>query len=210
MTDANLAQACTAMAFGTPISTHQWADAEDLNAGLSAAIMARETAERGVLRSNIGGWHSTPDLLTWDDPHVAEFKARLTRYAGDLTALILPEAAPDRRMEMQTNAWANVSRDGDYNNVHDHPGAHWSGVYYVAAGTPAPGSNPHNAMLELLDPRVGVNMLPLPGSIFEGRYLISPLPGLMVFFPSWLKHFVHPFRGEGARVSISWNISIKA
>lgn len=203
---ANLAESCTAMAFGTPISTHRWADADALNAGLRARILAAERADKGVLRSNIGGWHSAPDLLASDDQHVAAFKARLVRYARDLTALVI--ADPARKLDMKIDAWANVSRDGDYNGVHDHPGAHWSGVYYVSAGTPAPNANPHNAMLELLDPRVGVNMLALPGSVFEGRYLIAPLPGLMVFFPSWIKHLVHPFRGEGERISISWNIEI--
>ena len=52
-------------------------------------------------------------------------------------------------------------------------------------------------------------MLRLPGSALEGRMVIDPIPGLMVFFPSWLKHQVHPFRGSGERISISYNILVK-
>mgnify|MGYP001159693362 CR=1 FL=1 len=30
-----------------------------------------------------------------------------------------------------SNAWANVNRYRDFNDIHQHPGVHWSGVYYV-------------------------------------------------------------------------------
>lgn len=30
-----------------------------------------------------------------------------------------------------------------------------------------------------------------------GRYLVEPMRGLMVMFPSWLKHMVHPFHDPG-------------
>jgi uncharacterized protein (TIGR02466 family) len=203
----NLAEGRTAMAFGTPISSHQWPDSEALNAGLAARILAEEAKADGVLRSNIGGWHSASDLLTWNDPHVAILRDRIRRHASDLVALTTNGSSA--RFALAIDAWANVSRDGHYNGVHDHPMSHWSGVYYVASGTPAAG-NPHNGMLELLDPRSGVNMLPLHGSVFDARCLISPIPGLMVFFPSWLKHLVHPFRGTGERISISWNVKVSA
>jgi len=39
--------------------------------------------------------------------------------------------------------------------------------------------------------------------------VIDPVPGLMVFFPSWLKHIVHPYRGTGERISISYNVTIR-
>ena len=60
-----------------------------------------------------------------------------------------------------------------------------------------------NGKLELIDPRAGANILPLERGLFEGRYLVEPMPGLMVMFPSWLKHMVHPFQGSGERISIS-------
>ena len=45
----------------------------------------------------------------------------------------------------------------------------------------------------------------LAGSKLEERHLIDPTPGLMVLFPSWLQHFVHPFFGKGERISIAFN-----
>ncbi len=52
-------------------------------------------------------------------------------------------------------------------------------------------------------------MLNLEQGLFSGRYLVDPLPGLMVMFPSWLKHMVHPFSGNGERISISFNVYVQ-
>jgi hypothetical protein len=39
------------------------------------------------------------------------------------------------------------------------------------------------------------------------KYSIKPKVGAIYMFPSWLTHFVHPFRGEGIRRSISFNVT---
>ena len=83
----NLARGRTAMAFGTPISSYQWPDADTLNARLREKILAVEANDPGVNRSNVGGWYSQPDLLQWDIPEVATLHGRLPHYASDLTGL---------------------------------------------------------------------------------------------------------------------------
>lgn len=50
------------------------------------------------------------------------------------------------------------------------------------------------------------NMVGFPDSLFEVRYTIPTRAGLMVLFPSWLSHHVHPFVGKGERISIAFNI----
>ncbi|MEM9043387.1 MAG: TIGR02466 family protein [Pseudomonadota bacterium] len=208
MTD-NLAQGRTAMVFGTPIATYEWPDSEALNNELRALILEKEAASDGIARSNVGGWHSDLDLLKWDHPAAKTFGERIASFAQDLTAVAMAGGEEDSlKLGLAMTAWANVSRDGHYNSVHDHPEAHWSGVYYVSCSGRDP-EIPSNAQLELLDPRTGVNMRRLRGSVMEGRMVIDPLPGLMVFFPSWLKHHVHPYRGTGERISISYNIQVQ-
>ena len=49
-------------------------------------------------------------------------------------------------------------------------------------------------------------MVHLADTLLQSRYLITPIPGLMVLFPSWLNHLVHPFFGAGERISIAFNI----
>ncbi|MEM6973578.1 MAG: TIGR02466 family protein [Pseudomonadota bacterium] len=205
----NLAAPGTMAAFATPISTHVWPDSDAVNAALSTEILRRAETESGMDRSNIGGWHSTVDLLSWPGEAFQTLAARINRYVIDVLRTTMTGDGPTQ-MTLKTEAWANVSRRGNYNGVHDHPGAHWSGVYYVTAGTPDPGTSAKNGRLELLDPRPAINMLPLQGSVFEQRYLIDPSPGLMIVFPGWLKHFVHPYTGDAPRISIAFNVTIRA
>ncbi|MEL6220369.1 MAG: 2OG-Fe(II) oxygenase family protein [Pseudomonadota bacterium] len=195
-------------AFTTPIGQHMWPDSDALNQALYAEIMAKETKSEGSQRSNIGGWHSDRDLLLWGTDAVTRLRKRMQKMSKDLTKATL-RGTTGTKVTFLIEAWANVSRHGHYNKAHIHPGSHWSGVYYVSVGEPEPGSD-YNGALEFLDPRNAINMVTLPdGSFAEGQRL-HPVPGLMVMFPSWLRHTVHPFYGTGERISIAFNVRIAA
>ncbi len=203
----NLAAGATVLAFAAPIATHRWPESAALNRELARLALAREAASDGLHRANLGGWHSGTDLLAWGGPAVEALHGRIRRFGADLTALTL-RGVERPRVNFRIEAWANVAREGDYIRPHDHAGFHWSGVYYVADGEPA-GATLAGA-LEFLDPRAGAAMVPLPAGYFDGQIVVKPEPGLMVLFPSWLRHFVHPHRGAGARISIAFNIQIRA
>jgi hypothetical protein len=49
-------------------------------------------------------------------------------------------------------------------------------------------------------------MVAMPDSRFEVRCSIPTKAGLMVLFPGWLIHHVHPFIGKRERISIAFNI----
>lgn len=78
----------------------------------------------------------------------------------------------------------------------------WSGVYYVDTGD-TPGQHDSGA-LRFSDPAPGSAASFLP---FVARLCpeIQPVPGLMVLFPSYLPHSVHPHRGNGLRISVAFN-----
>ena len=63
-------------------------------------------------------------------------------------------------------------------------------------------------MLEFLDPRAGVEMVTAPGDPYGEPIRIRPETGLMVIFPSWLYHWVHPYAGEASRIAISFNAAL--
>jgi uncharacterized protein (TIGR02466 family) len=192
-----------AMAFGTPIATIPLSNAEPLNDDLRRVIVERERRGAGIKKSNVGGWHSTTDLFTWPDSCVSVLRDHVVANLQKLTAIVSPNLKS--RVNLTLTCWANVSRRGHYNSVHDHASSVWSGVYYVEKGKPV-GDDPLNGRLEFIDPRVGVAMSEVfEGGMIGGRYLVEPLPGLLVIFPSWLKHMVHPFEGTGERISISFN-----
>jgi hypothetical protein len=79
-------------------------------------------------------------------------------------------------------------------------------VYYVATGDPDI-TMPRNGRLELLDPRAAAGAANIPGDPFGHPVHIAPRAGLLIFFPSWLTHWVHPHSGPRERIAISFNIS---
>ena len=95
----------------------------------------------------------------------------------------------------------NVNRDGDWNAMHDHCGATWSGVFYVEVG-------------QATSPTSGLLVLSKPASLGHAvrEYCaIRPLKGMLVIFPGWLPHAVLPFQPANSdvtamRVSISFNL----
>jgi len=44
------------------------------------------------------------------------------------------------------------------------------------------------------------------GSSFVQEVTVEPKPGLMVLFPSTLRHRVEPYRGDSRRITIAWNL----
>lgn len=191
----------------TPVMRRIWPGHTAMDEALAALILERERSAPGNTKSNQGGWHSTDDLLTWGGESVAGLLRWIFQAFSDMTALTSGGGKHDGQIEV--NAWANVNRYGNYNIVHTHPASVWSGVYYVRVGAPAPEDKPRSGVLELIDPRAGAEMVAAPGAPFGLSKIIHPRPGEMILFPSWLKHMVHPYWGEGERISIAFNIRVR-
>lgn len=185
--------------------TYQWPSSDAFNTELTSVIHANRASSEGMKRSNAGGWHSDLDLMTWPSPAVKTLQDRIYAMTKTITQATM-QAAGGRAFDFKISAWANINTHGSYNRVHNHPNSTWSGVYYIAKGEPDEENWPENGKLELVDPRVGIDMIHLDGTFMGGRTLIDPQPGLMIMFPSWLQHFVHPFYGDGERISLAFNI----
>ncbi|MBX2859202.1 MAG: hypothetical protein KTR17_11105 [Cellvibrionaceae bacterium] len=189
-------------AFVTPIVNYVWPEHEKINTQLYEMLKNQAECERGLARSNVGGWHSSLDFFDCDDELVQELKKKIQAFTQELLAEFYPpDALPSFRME----AWANVLGFGAYNTVHTHPNAAWSGIYYVTANE-AVAEHSFSGKLELIDPRVAANFTYADQSSLYGRFLLSPVAGQMIMFPAWLQHQVHPYFGKGLRVSIAVNI----
>ncbi len=192
-------------AFVTPIWSSVWDDSAELNAGLKRMIVERAPKEAQSHRSNIGGWHSEQDLLRWQEPEVPELVERIKAGINAMTQATngMEEAAAGGFFMV---AWANLLYQGGYNQVHDHNRYAWSGVYYVDTGDDTPGDQ-LSGRIEFIDPRVGVGWPKVPGDPFKQRMRFKPEAGGMFMFPGWLRHYVHPYRGETPRISIAFNIA---
>ena len=80
-------------------------------------------------------------------------------------------------------------------------------MYYVSLGEPDPGTE-LNGAIEFLDPRPSAN-LPIPGYRTGSAMAVNPTAGEFILFPSWIQHYVMPFRGRGDRISIAFNAGLK-
>ena len=153
----------------------------------------------GIVRSNRNGvWHSENSI---GRPAFTPLVKEVFRLGSDI--FDREGYVKDRQVRID-EMWANVAPRGGYHAQHIHGGCLWSGVYYVKA--------PENSgELKLRDPRVQVDFWPqkfrhqLKDTISIVK--ISPKPGRLVMFPSWLSHSVDECEQEGERISVSFNVS---
>ena len=60
------------------------------------------------------------------------------------------------------------------------------------------------------DPRPNVNMVSIKNDPYvDPESTILPEPGLLLLWPTFLNHFVHPNLSKEIRVSVSFNIILK-
>jgi uncharacterized protein (TIGR02466 family) len=198
--------------FATPVVVATLPDAEALNLELRRIILERERQEEGVQHSNLGGWQSSWDFEAWGGAAAR----RLLDAARELaTRMTSDRTGRPVRIAWKSNAWANVNRKGHGNEFHTHPGAYWSGTYYVDDG----GIDQDHGLdgaFEIQDPRgVAPAMyaphlgFAMPGGQSAGASeLIFPKSGQLILFPSWLQHAVRPYQGDRMRISIAFNFSV--
>jgi len=185
--------------FATPLSEQKWTDVDAMNRELLGLIEARQVREPGIIKSNVGGWHSTTDLLQWGGAAVAELRTGIGRAVKCFVAHERGIAFDSFSLELGLDVWANWMPAGAWHKPHAHPNANISGVYYLVTGD-------DGGELVLLDPR-GPAMYETPGTNRVDRVTIQPSVGLLVLFPASVLHYVTPLV-EGTRVSISFNITV--
>lgn len=198
--------------FATPVGAVEVPGADALNATLERAILARRAEMPSLQASNAGGWHSDRDIERWGG---AAIETVLEIAKGVGTRMTADRQGARVTPNWTVQAWANVNGPGDGNICHYHPGAFWSGTYYVADGgcaaDPALGGE-----FEMLDPRGPGPAMYAPQYKFAGEdgtsvgsaEVIRPKPGLLIVFPSWLFHQVRTYRGTGQRISVAFNLGL--
>lgn len=185
---------------------------DDDNAQLRKTILAQEKKGGGVQHSNLSGWQSGDDFIQWGGSE----GAKVLGFARDLTNQLTGDRAGNHvAVDWFINAWANVNRRGHANQIHAHPGAVWSGCYYVDDGGQG-GKPPVGGAFEVMDPRGLTPAMYAPElapaligcQSMGGSEIIEPESGLMLLFPAWLSHGVRPYAGKGTRISLAFNFAL--
>lgn len=197
--------------FATPVAIATLPESERISVALRETILTRAEAEPSTAHSNLGGWQSTWDMEDWGGEAATYLLSFVRHMADTLTVDRHGKASPQT---WRTNAWANVNRSGHGNEFHTHPGCVWSAVYYVDDG--GAGNDPSlGGQFELQDPRGVAPAMFRPelvpnvpgGAAFGASESISPMPGTVLMFPSWVSHAVRPYFGDGTRISVAINLS---
>ncbi len=101
--------------------------------------------------------------------------------------------------------WINVMKTGAIHAPHIHPHSVISGTYYVTVP-------PKSGAIRFEDPRLPMLMAAPPkkkNARPENRSFVdvTPRPGMLLLWESWLRHGVQPNAARGSRVSVSFNYS---
>ena len=183
--------------FPTMIYIKDLPNPEKLNQYLEPKIIQWSQQNKGVAKTNAGGWHSTTDMNTKKEYNP------LTIELFNMQEEIFKKENLSRK-PVCGNMWANINGPGNYNRPHLHPNSLFSGVYWVK--TPKNSGN-----LMLYDPRPGIQMtMPnrkdgkLPPEYWREVHY-EPKAGRSIMFPSWLWHEVKPNKSNDTRISVSFN-----
>ena len=130
-----------------------------------------------------------------------DLKIRLDRHARAYTDALGLDLG-GRRLKLDS-LWVNILKPGAAHSGHIHPHSVVSGTLYVATPQGA-------GALKLEDPRLPL-MMAAPPKRTDAReedqtfVYLSPEPGALYIWESWLRHEVTPNRAKRERISISFN-----
>lgn len=166
-----------------------------------------------TIESNLPG---TEVYTDYDDKSNGLDQERINHlYHDNIQELLSDMQFPDSgnwRVSMDT--WYNFSRKGGYQHMHDHVGGplqiNWSGVHYVVFDKEEhQGTNfthPQAAMIRSLWPTTNKNDIPAYCNDLDTSPPVEE--GDIVWFPSYLNHYVRKQESDKLRCTVAINLHI--
>ena len=158
-------------------------------------------------KSNLGqnSYHSTNLLNLQNPPEILKLMKQITNCIQTIHQ-------QSRRENVRlVDFWININGKGGSNVPHTHPGAKYSGVFYIKVPKEMKGGNlfflkDYNETYLTSQENMGFfkqgyNLLPndLP------KIQVKPAEKLLIVFPSWLPHSVEFNDADVERISLSFN-----
>jgi hypothetical protein len=97
--------------------------------------------------------------------------------------------------------WTIRQYEGDYQEMHTHPGGHLSGNMYISAPELNDDSKPSDSQILFRLPATK----DISKFIMNDVWKYTPTPGTVVVFPSHLPHTVYPWKGIGHRTVMAFD-----
>lgn len=191
-------------------------NAEGANQALLQLIMEQEKHHLSQQKNNATSKDMTTDYLSSnlfeiDNPVIEWLKTCVNKTVSDY----FNEQNLNYRVDWGLQGWANINRQGDYHNLHNHPHSYLSGTYYIEVPaktdqgrTSRSDLNP--SAISFFDPRSQANMQSIRNDDqIDAEYRVQPKAGMIMLWPSFLHHLVHPNLSNQNRVSVSFNVVLK-
>ena len=197
--------------FSTPVFVLKDNKFTDRKEQLLTEIYAwRDSDKKEIVKSNQGGWHSDTKIFQRKEPSIRSICGTMINAFNSCTRHIAPNFDIDA-MDLKGEGWVNINPVHAFNVPHDHPGFTWSGVYYVEVEDPSnkAKNKSRSGNIEFLDPRTSVAAfatdIATKSEYFMPKRTIAPTEGMIVIFPSYLRHWVYPNEDSKDRISIAMN-----
>jgi hypothetical protein len=97
--------------------------------------------------------------------------------------------------------WTIRQYEGDYQEMHSHPGGHLSGNVYVSAPELNDDKQPSDSQILFRMPFTK----DVSKFIMNDTWRYNPTPGTVIVFPSHLPHTVYPWKGTGNRTVVAFD-----
>lgn len=125
----------------------------------------------------------------------------LMRVIGENIQALIKEFQPITKLRLE-NYWVNVNPPGSYMIPHVHPRSVLACTLYVQ--TP-----PDCGRINFINPNLAARQAfySFKDADYNYKsYAYTPIPGMLIAFPSWLEHGVDENRSTTDRISISFNL----
>lgn len=191
--------------FPAPLLVFCWDEAAYWRDEILDAVSKRRRSDKGMQRTNVGGWHSRRDLPGWPEPGVQALVRWAAAQATHATANWRQNGVQPAPTRWRMDGWANVNpAGGAFNRAHDHSILkwNWSGCYYLSTGGNGDGAAGGAIVFE--DRGAG---LQTKSTADDARRSFRHVPteGELLIWPSWLPHRVESHSQGSDRVSIAMN-----
>jgi len=191
--------------FPEPVFKYKLENFQNFNQDLSNYIYElRENDDRGLNKSNKGGWHSNYFKLGLKDSIQHKFTLEIQKYIIDV---FQKYGWKTKNVPISINEmWAIINKNEDFNVLHSHPNCYLSAAYYVKAP-------PNCGKFEIECPNIAkLNSFPSiekPNDLNVRIVSIDISEGDLLIFPNYLPHKVAKNQSNDDRIVISFNVGIK-
>lgn len=174
-------------------------DVKILNNRLSKILVSKEQWLKNPHKFSTHHGDQLSDIFSYSDEVLVElrklFEKFITIYIAQVMTLMEKYFSLDVKESLRINAWAVRLFSGGLQTPHTHPTGWISGVYYIEV----PKFNDRTD-------EGGLEFVHKDNYDYKRLSIVQPISGNLVIFPSFYIHRTIPFKTEGQRICIAFDI----